>query len=87
VGGYNISIINTALRLFISSAAPFILAALIGGVIGGIFKTATQIDDKVISFVGKLFAVFLAGALLFSGNIRTLVEFASSVWNGAQYYY
>lgn len=51
-------------------SAPFLIAALVVGVAVGLFQTATQLQESVLSFVPKLAAALivlaLAGHYLFS---------------------
>lgn len=65
-----------ALEITILLAAPLLLAALIIGLLVGVFQAATQINEMTLSFIPKLLA--MAAVLAISGPwmLRTLVEYA-----------
>ena len=75
-----------ALRLAIAAALPVLGAALFGALMFGMVRVATQIEDGVLTFVGK----FIAVGLLFyfaSGLVTTeLLNFAERVWAGSDFY-
>ena len=79
-------IIIQALRLAISACLPVLGAAFVGALIFGMLRVATQIEDGVITFVGK----FVAIVLLFyvaSGLVTSeLLNFAERVWTGSDFY-
>ena len=54
-----------ALEITILLAAPLLLAALIIGLLVGVFQAATQINEMTLSFIPKLIA--LAATLVFAG--------------------
>jgi flagellar biosynthetic protein FliQ len=47
-------------------AGPLLLTALAVGLVISIFQAATQINEATLSFIPKLFAVFMV--LLFAGS-------------------
>jgi flagellar biosynthetic protein FliQ len=61
---------NQALALLATIAAPFLITALVVGLLVALFQTATQLQESVLSFVPKLAAALivlaLAGHYLFS---------------------
>ena len=56
-------------------AAPMLVSALVVGLIIGMFQAATQINEMTLSFIPKLFTLFLT--LLFAGPwlLTTLINF------------
>ena len=48
-----------ALEITLLLAAPMLLAALIIGLLVGVFQAATQINEMTLSFIPKLIAVFM----------------------------
>ena len=61
---------HQALALIATVAAPFLVVALVVGLLVALFQTATQLQESVLSFVPKLAAALivlaLAGHYLFS---------------------
>jgi flagellar biosynthetic protein FliQ len=54
-----------ALIVLLLVAGPMLLAALAIGLLVSIFQAATQINEATLSFIPKLFGVFVA--LIFAG--------------------
>jgi flagellar biosynthesis protein FliQ len=54
------SIARHALEVTLMLAMPLLLAALIIGLVVGIFQAATQINESTLSFIPKLVGVALA---------------------------
>ena len=56
-------------------AAPMLVSALVVGLVIGMFQAATQINEMTLSFIPKLFTLFLT--LLFAGPwlLSTLINF------------
>ena len=71
-----LAILNSALQLTLTVAAPLLVAALAVGVIIGLLQAATQINEPSIAFVGKLGA--LTGVVFALGPwmLSRLVEFS-----------
>jgi flagellar biosynthesis protein FliQ len=59
------SIARHALEVTLLLSMPLLLAALIIGLVVGIFQAATQINESTLSFIPKLVGVALA--LMFAG--------------------
>ncbi len=59
--------------------APMLAAGLIVGVLVSIVLAATQIQEFTLTFIPKLAAMALAGALTAPWALRTLVDFTHSV--------
>lgn len=71
---------TTALQLVLQVTWPFLGAAFIGAAVLGVVRGATQIDDDVITFSGKLLAVIMA--IFIFGNMLFLkiVAFTEDLW-------
>ena len=56
-------------------AAPMLVSALLVGLVVGMFQAATQINEMTLSFIPKLFILFVT--LLFAGPwlLTTLINF------------
>ena len=64
-----------ALEITILLAAPLLLAALIIGLLVGVFQAATQINEMTLSFIPKLLAMAAVLAITGPWMLRTLVEY------------
>lgn len=65
--------IKTALLV----SSPFLLAALVTGLLVAIFQAATQINEQTLTFVPKIVMVLGTFALLFPWLVGTVVEFGN----------
>ncbi len=61
-------------------AGPILLAALITGVLVGMFQAATQINEQTMSFVPKLGVLVLVLFLLSPWMISVLTDFANTLF-------
>lgn len=66
-----------ALTVTVLLAAPLLLAALVTGLLVGLFQAATQIQEQTLSFIPKLLAMVIA--LLATGPwlLQTITDFTS----------
>lgn len=55
-----------ALMTMAAVAAPFLIAALVTGLLVALIQTATQLQESVLAFVPKLIAAFVV--LAFAGH-------------------
>ncbi|GAB4115085.1 MAG: flagellar biosynthesis protein FliQ [Sideroxydans sp.] len=55
-----------AVELTLLVSAPMLLTALVIGLAVSVFQAATQINEMTLSFIPKLFGIFIA--LLFAGH-------------------
>jgi flagellar biosynthesis protein FliQ len=69
-----------ALEITILLAAPLLLAALIIGLLVGVFQAATQINEMTLSFIPKL--VGMAGTLVVAGPwmLKTIVGYTRELF-------
>jgi flagellar biosynthesis protein FliQ len=60
-------------------SAPLLLAALVAGLVIGMFQAATQINEVTLSFIPKL--LVLAGALYLGGGwmLKVMVGYSESL--------
>ena len=76
-----------ALMLVVTLSMPFIGAALVGALVGGVLKVTTQIEDQVIGFAGKLAAVALLGYFTAHHYYSEIASFTSGVWGNSSLYH
>ena len=64
-----IAIVRQALEVGMFAAGPLLLASLLAGLVVSIFQAATQINEMTLTFIPKLFVMFLV--LVITGKGRT----------------
>jgi flagellar biosynthetic protein FliQ len=67
-----------ALTVLATVAAPFLVVALVTGLVVALIQTATQLQESVLAFVPKLAAALLVLALAGHWAFDRLTTFASS---------
>jgi flagellar biosynthetic protein FliQ len=69
-----------ALETMLLLAAPMLLAALLTGLLVGVFQAATQINEMTLSFIPKLIA--MAAVLVVAGPwmLKLLVEYTRGLF-------
>ena len=69
-----------ALEITILLSMPLLLAALVIGLLVGVFQAATQINEMTLSFIPKL--VGMAGTLVVAGPwmLKTLVGYTRELF-------
>jgi flagellar biosynthetic protein FliQ len=70
-----LSIGRSALETTLLMSAPALIAALVVGVLVGIFQAATQINEMTLSFVPKLLALFFTLVLAGPWLLHVLTDF------------
>ncbi|MFO7325314.1 MAG: flagellar biosynthesis protein FliQ [Pseudomonadota bacterium] len=64
-----------ALEITLMLAAPLLLAALVTGLLVGVFQAATQVNEMTLSFIPKLLAIATAIAIAGPWMIRVIVDY------------
>ena len=74
------TIAQRALEITMLLAAPMLLAALIIGLLVGVFQAATQINEMTLSFIPKL--IGMAGTLVVAGPwmLKTIVGYTRELF-------
>ena len=67
-----------ALTTMAAVAAPFLIAALVVGLLVALIQTATQLQESVLAFVPKLIAALVVLALAGHYTLDHLSQFATS---------
>ncbi len=70
-----LSIGAEALWVTLLVAAPLLLAALVAGLVVGIFQAATQINEMTLSFIPKLALMFSVMIIAGPWMLATLLDF------------
>lgn len=71
-----------ALEVTLMVSAPLLLAALITGLIVSIFQAATQINEMTLSFIPKLFVMFLVMLLAGPWMISIMTDYMHQLFTG-----
>jgi len=71
-----------ALEVTLMISAPLLLAALITGLIVSIFQAATQINEMTLSFIPKLFVMFLVMLLAGPWMISIMTDYMHQLFTG-----
>jgi flagellar biosynthesis protein FliQ len=68
-----IDLLRNAMLIAAQAAGPILLAALIVGLLVGVFQTATQVNEASVSYLAKLIAVaatlVVMGPLILTGLV------------------
>jgi len=74
------SIARHALEVMLLLAMPLLLAALVVGLVVGIFQAATQINESTLSFIPKLIGVAVVLMIGGSWMLQTLVSYTRDLF-------
>lgn len=68
-----------ALEIMLLLAAPLLLAALVVGLLVGVFQAATQINEMTLSFIPKLMAMAVVIAVAGPWMLKVLVSYTRTL--------
>jgi len=68
-----------ALTVTVMLAAPLLLAALVTGLIIGLFQAATQIQEQTLSFIPKLLAMVVALVVTGPWLLQTITDYTTQL--------
>ncbi len=68
-----------ALWITVLLAAPLLLAALVTGLVVGLFQAATQIQEQTLSFIPKLLAMVVALIAAGPWLLQTITDYTSDL--------
>ena len=71
-----------ALLMTLQLAAPFLIAALVVGLVMGILQSLTQIQEQTLAFVPKLVVVGIVFVLALPWMLQSLVAYTRSILIG-----
>lgn len=78
---YCVELLRKLLSEAVVVAAPFLLTALVIGLLVSLFQTITSIQEQTLSFVPKALAVVLLLFFILPWLIRTLMDFTIGMLN------
>ncbi len=73
------------LEVMLVVAAPLLLAALVTGLVVGVFQAATQLNEATLSFLPKLIAVLAALVVAGPWMIQMLVDYIQRLFTSIPY--
>ncbi len=76
---FAIELIKTTMFQAVSLAAPFLLTAMLIGLVVSLFQTVTSIHEQTLTFVPKALAVISVLVVLLPWMLRTAIEFTTAV--------
>ena len=68
-------LLRETIRIAITISAPILIAALVTGVVIGLFQALTSVQEMTITFVPKLMAMIAVFWMSISMMTRSLVDF------------
>lgn len=80
-------LLSNALQLVVQVLLPIFGAVLVGALLSGVLRVATQIEDPAVSLAGRLAAVCVFFSVAGRPLAEKLFKFALSIWSGADYYH
>lgn len=69
-----------ALHLIVFLSAPLLLAALVVGLVVGVFQAATQIQEQTLSFIPKLMGLVLALVVMGPWMVQLWLTFTQELF-------
>ncbi|MFZ0564686.1 MAG: flagellar biosynthesis protein FliQ [Chlamydiales bacterium] len=73
-------VIRQTLYVAIEIAAPFLLLAMVIGLLISIFQSMTQMQEMTLSFVPKMLAIAFALAIFFPWMLKMLTKFTNNLF-------
>lgn len=70
-----LDITQNAMWTAVIVAAPMLVSALIVGLVIGMFQAATQVNEMTLSFIPKLFTLFLTLVVAGPWLLTTLIDY------------
>lgn len=68
-----------ALTVTVMLAAPLLLAALLTGLVVGLFQAATQINEQTLSFIPKLLSMVIVLIATGPWLLQTMLDYTSEL--------
>ena len=74
-----IDIGREALTITVMLAAPLLIAALVTGLIVGLFQAATQINEQTLSFIPKLLSMVIVLVATGPWLLQVILDYTSNL--------
>lgn len=79
--GEIITILQQSLIVTLKIAAPILIMSMAVGLFVSIIQTTTSIQEQTLTFVPKLFAIFLALGLFFTFILHTITNYTRGLFD------
>lgn len=70
---------QSALTITVMLAAPLLIAALVTGLVVGLFQAATQIQEQTLSFIPKLLAMVVALVVTGPWLLQVIIDYTQDL--------
>ncbi len=71
-----------AVEVTIMIASPMLLVALAIGLVVSVFQAATQINEQTLSFIPKLFGIFISLVIAGPWMLSVMVDYMRQMFTG-----
>ena len=71
---------RNAMIIALEVSLPFLLFSLVTGLVISIFQAVTQINEMTLTFVPKILAVFVAGAIFGPWMLNSLITYIANLF-------
>ncbi|HAN16693.1 MAG: flagellar biosynthetic protein FliQ [Proteobacteria bacterium] len=71
---------RNAMMIALEVSLPFLLFSLVTGLVISIFQAVTQINEMTLTFVPKILAVFVAGAIFGPWMLNNLITYIANLF-------
>ena len=71
---------RNAMMIALEVSLPFLLFSLVTGLVISIFQAVTQINEMTLTFVPKILAVFVAGAIFGPWMLNNLIAYIANLF-------
>jgi flagellar biosynthetic protein FliQ len=75
-----IAVMRDSIMAILIVSAPLLGIAMIVGLIISIFQTTTSLQEQTLTFVPKIFAIFVVLIIFGAWMIRTLVNYTNHIF-------
>lgn len=76
-----VGVIKDSLFTALKISAPFLIVAIVLGLIISILQATTQIQEQTLTFVPKLLGIAAMGVILGSWMLHTIIEFTERIFD------
>lgn len=76
-----VGVIKDSLYTALEVSAPFLIVAVVLGLVISILQATTQIQEQTLTFVPKLLGIAAIGLILGSWMLHTIMEFTERIFD------
>lgn len=77
----SIDIVKTLMMLCLKVALPFLLSAMVVGLLVSFFQAITSIQEQTLTFVPKALVVVMVVVFLFPWVTNTMLDYTTEMFN------